>query len=359
MSNAPDAAALLAPLQFARGATAPNRMTLAPMTNQQSNPDGTLGPAELAWLERRARGGFGVVITCAAHISLAGQGWPNELGAFADHLIPGLRELASAIRTHGSLAILQINHAGSRSPSAVTGRRPVSASEYELDLPGFQVPRALEPAEIDQVVADCAAAARRAHQAGFHGVELHGANGYLITQFLSAASNSRTDSYGGALANRARLARESLRAAREAVPDDFLVGIRLSSKGPGLEVAETTQVARWLAEDGADFIDLSGREALPSVRRAVGATPVIAGNRVWTVADALAVRAAGADLVFLASAAIGNPDWPTLAASDPGFEPVREPYDVEHLAQVAVSPAFLAYLRPRPGTLKGESSTPH
>lgn len=343
---------LFAPYEFSRGPVARNRLTVAPMTNRQSNPDGTLGQAEFDWLTRRAAGGFGLVMTCAAHVSPAGQGWANELGAFDDSLIPGLARLAAGVREQWALAIAQINHAGARSPIKVTGLQPVSASEYEGDFPGFVTPHALTIAEIEQTVADFAAAASRAARAGFDGIEIHGANGYLITQFISQASNHRTDAYGGSLANRARLVREILAACRAAVPASFLVGVRLSSVGEGFTVAETTEIAGWLGSDGADFLDLSGRDALPSVaeklRELALTTPVIAGNGVWTAEDAGAVLAAGAQLVFLGSAAIGNPDWP-LAARESGYEPVRRPFTRAHLRSVSVSEGFVRYLNYMPG----------
>lgn len=343
---------IFAPYEFRRGALARNRLTVAPMTNRQSNPDGTLGQAEYDWLTRRAAGGFGIVMTCAAHVSLSGQGWANELGAFDDAHIPGLARLAAGVKAHGALAIAQINHAGARSPAHVTGLQPVSASDYRVDFPGFVTPRPLSGDEIGQTVADFAAAARRAAEAGFDGVEIHGANGYLITQFISAASNRRTDGYGGSLANRARLPREVLGAARAAVPDDFLVGIRLSSQGEGFTVTDTATLAGWLAADGADFLDLSGRTALPAVAQQLvsqaAETPVIAGNGVWTAAQAGEVLDSGAQFVFLGAAAIGNPDWP-IQVGDPGFAPVRKPFPPEHLRDVAVSAAFVRYLRKMPG----------
>jgi 2,4-dienoyl-CoA reductase-like NADH-dependent reductase (Old Yellow Enzyme family) len=348
-------AELFTPYQFERGPVARNRMTVAPMTNRQSHSDGSLGDAEYEWLTRRARGGFGIVMTCAMHVNLLGQGWANALGAFDDSLIPGLSRLAEGVRAQGALAIAQINHAGARAPHHVIGQQSASASDYRVDFPGFVTPRPLTRAEIAQTVADFGAAARRAAAAGFDGVEIHGANGYLITQFISETSNRRNDEYGGSLANRARFAREVLAACRASVADDFLVGVRLSSLGDGFTVSDTASIAGWLARDGADFLDLSGRDALAAVSASLrGAGParpgVFAGNGVWTAPQACDVREAGADFVFLGTAAIGNPDWPLLARQ-PGYEPVRKPFDPAYLSSVSVSDAFLGYLRKMPGML--------
>lgn len=182
---------ILVPYTFGNGKIARNRISLAPMTNRQSSLDGSLGDDELRWLTSRAEGGFGILITCAAHISRQSQGWANELGIFDDRLLPGLRQSTASVQGAGALAIIQINHAESRAPSALTGRQPVSASTFNLDIPGFEVPREITTAEINTVIADFGAATRRAHDAGFDGVELQGANGYLLTQFISTATNRR------------------------------------------------------------------------------------------------------------------------------------------------------------------------
>src|SRR5512134_455186 len=120
---------LFEPLVFRTGFSARNRIVLAPLTNKQSHADGSLGDDELRWLSSRADGGFGVVMTCAAHVSRDGQGWAGELGAFDDALLPGLTRLASALRHRGAASILQMFHGGMRADQTVTGLVPWSASE--------------------------------------------------------------------------------------------------------------------------------------------------------------------------------------------------------------------------------------
>src|SRR6185503_17028244 len=117
------------PLTFRTGLTARNRVVLAPMTNKQSHPDGSLGDDELRWLSSRAEGGFGIVMTCAAHVAKDGQGWPGELGVFDDGLLPGLTRLASALRQSGATSIVQIFHGGLRADPKLIGTVPWSASE--------------------------------------------------------------------------------------------------------------------------------------------------------------------------------------------------------------------------------------
>ena len=119
---------LFDPLTFRTGLTAPNRVVLAPMTNKQSHPDGSLGDDELRWLCSRAEGGFGVVMTCAAHVAKDGQGWPGELGIFGDALLPGLATLATALRERGAVSMVQIFHGGLRADRTVSGAMPWSAS---------------------------------------------------------------------------------------------------------------------------------------------------------------------------------------------------------------------------------------
>ena len=177
-----------------------NRFMLAPLTNLQSHADGCLSDDEFHWLTLRAKGGFGLTMTCAAHVQAQGQGFPGQLGVFSDAHVEGLTRLAAAIKAEGSLAMMQLHHAGMRSPAKLTGGTPVCPSDN-----AETGARALTLAEVEQLAEDFIAAALRAERAGFDGVEIHGAHGYVISQFLSPEINQRTDRYGGSLENRARL----------------------------------------------------------------------------------------------------------------------------------------------------------
>lgn len=351
---------VLIPFRFPRtGRTVANRLVLAAMTNKQSHADGSLGDDELVWLA--ARSSFGIVTTCAAHVSRDGQGWDGELGVFDDTLLPGLTRLAQTLSSAGTLGLVQIFHGGVRAPSRLTGRQPWSASAFQLDAPNFEVPRAATEQDIERTIADFAAAARRSAEAGFAGVEIHGAHGYLITQFLGTVTNTRTDAWGGSLANRARFLREVLAAVKAAVPASFLVGVRLSPEvaDQGVVLEDTLEVARWLVEDGVDFLHVSNWDSFrpPAAhpgsdrmlttwfRDAVGPdVPVIATGGVWTPAQADEVLAHGADLVGLGRAAIGHARWP-LDAAVPGWEPTRPPYTPEHLRENGLSATFVEYMR--------------
>ena len=196
---------------------------------------------------------------------------------------------------------------------------------------------------------------------GWDGVEIHGAHGYLLTQFLSTVDNRRTDAWGGPLPNRARLLREVTRAVRARVPSSFVVGVRLSPEdfgnARGLDLDESLDVAAWLAEDGADFIHLSlwdvarpstkrpTEHAVPQFRERVPSdVRLFVAGKIWTAADAARMFELGADVVALGRAAIGNPDWARLVA-DPSWAPQRPPFAAEELAARALSPGFVSYMR--------------
>jgi len=345
---------LFDPLVFRTGLAASNRIVLAPLTNMQSNADGTLGDDELRWLLSRADGGYGLVMTCAAHVARDGQGWPGELGVFDDALMPGLARLAASLHDRGAVAFVQIFHGGVRADRTVTGVQPWSASDGDGA-------RAATEDDIHRVIGEFADAADRSRRAGFDGVEIHGAHGYLFTQFLSATQNRRTDDWGGPLANRARLLLETLRAVRARVGSSFTVGVRVSPEdfgnARGLDLDESIQTARWLADDSADFIHLSlWQSLLPTTKRpdthaiplfrAVlpGDVKVLAAGAIWTRAEAEQVLSLGADAAVLGRSAIANADWPRRA-SDPMWQPRRPPLTIDDLVDSGLSPRFAESMR--------------
>jgi 2,4-dienoyl-CoA reductase-like NADH-dependent reductase (Old Yellow Enzyme family) len=354
-SKTPAVTDLLSPIAFKNGASAHNRVALAAMTNLQSHADGSLSDAELHWLDCRAEGGFGIVTTCASHVARDGQAWAGELGIFDDSLLPGLEKLASTLHAHGAFSLVQLFHGGLRADAALIGERPWSANDVA------DGPRAATEADLTRVIRQFAEAAVRAHKAGFDGVELHGAHGYLLGQFLSSIDNTRTDGWGGSIENRARLIREVTRAVRASVPASFVVGVRISpedfGQARGLDLDESLQVAKWLVEDGIDFLHLSlwksqnntakrpEQHALQEFRAVVPADVrlFVAGN-LWTRADADQMVALGADIVALGRSGIANPDWPTRIA-DPSWEPKRPPLSAAELVDRGLSPGFVEYMR--------------
>jgi 2,4-dienoyl-CoA reductase-like NADH-dependent reductase (Old Yellow Enzyme family) len=352
---------LLDPVVFPGGARARNRVFLAPLTNSQSHEDGTLSEEELAWLARRAEGGFGLVSTCASHVTRDGKGFPGQLGCFDDSLVPGLSRVATSLRAHGALSVVQLVHAGVRTSRALCGTEPWGMSAVTEPLPGTDAARAGTSEELERVVTSFADAAVRAKEAGFDGVEMHAAHGYLLSASLSVIANRRTDDWGGSLENRMRLVRAVVKSARARLPRPFVIGVRLSPEDwgsiKGLDLDESLTVAATLADDGVDFVHLSLWNAhkntakrpdehpiqlfRAAIRRDV---PIVAAGHVWTRADADHLLSLGADAVALGRSAIVNPDWP-LQCVDPAWQPRRPPVTAQELAAAAVSSVFVDYLR--------------
>lgn len=347
---------LLSPLSLRANVVARNRVFLAPLTNQQSHADGTLSDDELNFLAARADGGFGLVETCAAYVSPEGKAWPGELGVHNDAMRPGLVRLAARIHAAGALAAVQLFHGGMRAKPAVSGLPAWSASAYMES--GEALCRAAAEADLARVVEDFAAAARRCADAGFDVLELHGAHGYLLSQFLSATYNRREDAWGGDLPGRARLLRTVARAVRDAAPGCVLA-VRLSpedfGQARGLDLDESLQLARWLVDDGMELLHLSlwdaaantrkrpEAHAVPLFRDAVGSSVrIVTAGGIWTRAEAEAQRALGADAVALGRVAIAHPDWPAQAMEG---DPTRPPFTPEALRSAKLGDAFVGYMR--------------
>ena len=348
---------LLAPFRFGNGVIAKNRVWLAPMTNLQSHADGTLSDDELNWLARRADGGFGVIETCATYIAEDGRSWDGQLGISADFQNEGLRRLAGTLAARGAVGLVQLFHGGVRANPALNGMPAWSASAVEDD---GVMPRAATRADIEGVIGRFRDAAVRAFEAGFAGVELHGAHGYLFGQFLSVFNNRRSDDWGGSLENRARLVRETVRAIRAAVPRSFIVGVRLSpedsGQAKGLDLDESIAVAADLAEDGVDFLHLSLWTAslnttkrpeshpITLFRAAVPAhIPLVVAGKIWTRHEAEDLLEKGASGVALALSAIANPDWPSSIGA-PTWEPRRPPFTTAELVERGLSAKFAGYM---------------
>lgn len=345
---------------FAHGPSMPNRFMLAPLTNQQSHADGTLSDDEHHWLTMRARGGFGLTMTCAAHVARTGQGFAGQLGCFDDAHLPGLTRLARDIKAQGSLAIAQLHHAGHRSPADLIGEAPVCPSEDPATGA-----RALTEDEVHGVVESFVAAAVRCESAGFDGVELHGAHGYLLCQFLAAELNRRTDAYGGSLENRARPIVEIVEGIRSRCGTDFNLSVRLSPERFGLRTAEIIEVFRWLASSGhVDFIDMSlwdvrkpaadedmaGRgllEIFSALER--GSTRLAAAGKIYSAEDARWVIENGAEMAVIGRGAILHHDFPRRVSADPDFVVRSLPVTRAELLAEGLSDSFVGYMKNWPG----------
>jgi len=335
-----------------------NRFMLAPLTNEQSHEDGRLSDEEFRWLTMRAEGGFGMTMTCAAHVQANGKGFSGQLGIWSDDHLTGLRRLAETIKSHQSVAIAQIHHAGMRSPKEIIGETPVCPSDNEKTGA-----RGLTHAEVKQLIEDFVEAAVRAEKAGFDGVELHGAHSYILCQFFSAEFNHRDDEYGGSLANRSRILFEIIDGVRERCRADFMLGVRLSAERFGMKLGESIEIAqRLMTEDKIDFLDMSLWDVFkePEEEQYKGRTLMsyfteldrhntclgVVG-KIRTPKEAEDTLAAGADWIMLGRAAMLQHDFPNRYIADPSFKPVEMPVTRKYLADEGMSEKFQVYVHGR------------
>lgn len=351
------------PITFACGTTMKNRFMLAPLTNQQSHENGQLSEDELKWLTMRAEGGFGLVMTCASHVQEVGKGFPGQLGIFSDDLNAGHINLVCDIKAQGSLAVIQLHHAGMRTPTELIKTQPVCPSDNEKTKA-----RGLDLDEVKQLKEDFIAAAIRAKACGYDGVEVHGAHGYILTQFLSAEINKRTDIYGGSLANRARLLFEIVDAIRNQCGSDFLVGVRLSPERFGMDIDEVKWVCQQLIDGGnIDFLDISLWDTFKMPHEEKYQSHSLLGHfkslnfktvkwtvagKIGTAADVQKVLDAGVDFVSIGTSAILHHDFPELVMGNPNFEPIAMPVSEAHLINEGLGKNFISYLKRWPDFIK-------
>ncbi len=344
------------PITFPCGIRSKNRFMLAPMTNTQSHDDGTLSEDEYRWLTMRAKGGFGITMTCAAHVQEVGKGFPGQLGIFDDKHLPGHQRLSAGIKAHDSIALVQLHHAGMRSPEDVIGQAPVCPSPQSK-----YGARGLSLEEVYELRDDFIAAAVRAQKSGYDGVEVHGAHGYILTQFLSSDINQRTDAYGGSLENRSRLLFEIVTGIRQQCGLDFLLGIRLSPERFGLKLTEMKQIVQQFIEEGKiDFLDISlwdvfklpeeaehqDRSLLEHFARLErGPVRLTVAGKIRTGAEVQRVLDAGVDFVSIGRAAILHHDFPNRVIENPAFIPIDTPVSEAYLRKEGLGEKFVHYMR--------------
>ncbi|WP_201006373.1 NADH-dependent flavin oxidoreductase [Paenibacillus glycanilyticus] len=316
---------------FPNGVEVKNRIVMAPMTHSSSNDDGTVTDAELEYYARRSEGA-GMVITACIYVSPNGKGFPGEFAGDSDAMIPGLTRLAETIKAKGAKAILQIFHGGRRVPPAlVPNGDVVSASAVAATESPDVVPRELKHEEIEAIIRDFGETTRRAALAGFDGVEIHGANTYLLQQFYSPHSNRRNDQWGGDIDRRLTfplaVVDEVKRAAAEHAKGPFLVGYRFSPEEPetpGLTMEDTFRLLDELAQKDLDYLHVSlfdfrskpARGADDSktrlewiAERVAGRVPVIGVGSIHSADDAIEAQQTGIPLVAIGRVLLTDPDW--------------------------------------------------
>jgi 2,4-dienoyl-CoA reductase-like NADH-dependent reductase (Old Yellow Enzyme family) len=327
-----------------RSVTVKNRIMLSPMC-QYSARDGMPNAWHMQHLGARAAGGAGIVCTEATHVEPRGRITPHCLGLWNDSQGEALAPIAQFIESQGAVPAIQLGHAGRKASVSRPweGNQPLApaAGGWETIAPSrvryserFSIPKAMEPADIAAVTNAFRAAARRAREAGFKLLELHGAHGYLFHQFLSPASNARSDDYGGSLENRARLLVETIDAVRREWPLDLPLSVRLSCTDwapGGWAMEDTLELCRVLKARGdVDLIDCSSggndaRQQIPlhpgyqvgfadRIRREAGlATAAVGLIHSPDMAEEI-IANGRADIVVLGRTLLADPVWPLKAA---------------------------------------------
>ncbi|MGE7827320.1 NADH-dependent flavin oxidoreductase [Paenibacillus sp. NPDC093718] len=355
---------------FKSGVTIKNRVVMSPMTTWSSNDDLTISDEEVSYYKQRVNG-VGLVITGCTQVLPNGQGFTNEFAGYSDDFIPSLQKLADAAKSGGAPAILQIFHAGNK---AIPGLDAVSASasKAEADNP-FEISvetRELSHEEILSIIRAFGDTTRRAIEAGFDGVEIHGAHGFLIQNFWSPATNKRTDQWGGSLENRLRfplaIIEEIKKVIEKHATKPFLLGYRLSpeesSKVDGLRMKDTYELIDFLVEQNLDYIHASldhvASKPVDSqdektrleliLERANGKVPVLAAGSMLTPDDALKAVELGLPLVAIGHALIMNPDWVEKVENGREAE-VETELDVSKLDQLHIPGKLWDQIQASPG----------
>ncbi|MGE4426192.1 MAG: NADH:flavin oxidoreductase/NADH oxidase family protein [Solirubrobacteraceae bacterium] len=333
-----------APLELPGGARLPNRIAKSAMSEQLADRRNAPTDDLVRLYERWGAGGAGLLVTGNVMVDRRQLGEPRNVVVDDERDIGRLAAWARAGRRHGSQVWVQINHPG-RQALIVAGRhRPVAPSAVAPEIPGYVRPRELTGGEIEEIVERFARTARIVRDAGFDGVQVHGAHGYLVSQFLSPRANQRDDAWGGDAERRRRFVLEVVRAVRAAVGPDFPVGIKLNSadfqKG-GFTAEESAAVLEALAAEGLDLLEISGgtyeapamvgavrestarREAYfleyaETVRDRVGGVPLmVTGGFRGAAAMRDAVSGGGCDVVGIARPLAVDPDGARRVLEDP------------------------------------------
>lgn len=275
---------LFQPLAF-RNLSVKNRVFRSNISGRFDNYDGSGTQARINWELKFARGGVGAIISSFVPVSIRGRILPNYATIHRDEAIPFWRRLGEQVHEHDCRYILQLSHAGRQQDAGGVenlGKKALSSTSRTESFHGFQC-SAMTTAEIKSTIQDFAAGARRARTAGLDGIELHGANGYLITQFLSSGINDRRDEYGGSLENRARFVLEVVRAIRQEVGADFHLQMKISAvddnnavipwEKRGNTLEDSIQICQWLEAAGVDAIHVSAGSLFPHPRNPMGGFP--------------------------------------------------------------------------------------
>ncbi|RXZ81757.1 NADH-dependent flavin oxidoreductase [Paenibacillaceae bacterium] len=314
---------------FPNGRTIKNTLVMAPMTTYSSNKDEFFSEQELRYYENRSKD-VGMLITAALSVSVDGHGFFNHVSLDSDRNVARFGEFTANLKNEGAVIVAQLIHAGKLALPAEIGENDVIApSSIPTKRPGYAIPKEMTYEQAERIINDFYEATKRAIKAGFDGVELHGANGYLIQQFFSPYSNQRKDQWGGTIQNRLRFPLAVVQAVQKAVaelkPDHFIVGYRLSPEETGqtgIALSDTKLLINALIQQKIDYIHFSlrqfnqkgirpetknveiGRELIDLINRRV---PVIGVGKIKSLEAVIAARSYGYDLVAIGTALLFQP----------------------------------------------------
>jgi 2,4-dienoyl-CoA reductase-like NADH-dependent reductase (Old Yellow Enzyme family) len=350
---------------FKNGAVINNRIVFAPTTLRSSFEEGSISPIEEDYYKMRA-GGPGLLISEVAYVIDSQKGFEGQIGAANENHLVSLKKLAVAMKSGGQKAVLQIFAAGSRSNTRILRGKPLLSAS---DIPTYksdEIPQEMTEKEIQDTIQAFGDATRLAIEAGFDGVEIHGANLYLIQQFLSPATNHRKDNWGGDFNHRINFPLSVLSEVlitRHENPD-FLVGYRLSPEEPfedGLRIEETIEFAKILADSGIDYLHLSLQQfdqspfKSPEITRPIVAlfkaalpsdVPLITVGMVRRPKDAQAAIGIGADFVALGRQLIAEPNW-VQKVENGEEEAIRYAMSKSDYELLKISPSLSSWLETR------------
>ncbi len=350
---------------FANGATVKNRIVIPPMTETSALQDGTVSLDELRYFDIHT-GGAGMFISPVANVTADGKGFEGELSVADDQFLPGLAKMASTMKQNGTRAILQIFHAGRMSNSKISrGTQTVSASAIAAPRPGAETPRELSNDEIEQIIEAFGQATRRAIQAGFDGIELHGANTYLLQQFFSPNSNQRTDHWGGSVEKRMNFALAVIDRVHQAVEQyadrPFIVGYRISPEEietPGIRIEDTLRFIDVLADQPISYLHISMGYAwrtslnnknddeplIKKIQRQLhGRLPLISVGSLETPADVEKIMDAGIEFAAMGRESLREPQW--VEKVEAGQEDaIRYTLSTTDFDELGINPSFQQFL---------------
>ena len=308
-----------------------NPMVMAPMTTFSGNLDGTVSNEELNYYKARSKN-IGTVITATTYISESGKGFSGQFAAYSDKFIPSLKSLADTIKSEGAIAILQIFHAGRMAlANEIPSGETISASAIPAERVDAITPREMTEKEIEDTIKDFGKVTRRAIEAGFDGVEIHGANTYLIQQFFSPHSNRRQDSWGGSVEKRMKFILAIIDEVKKVVKEqgkvNFIIGYRFSpeeAENPGITLEDSIKLVDVLADQGLSYLhaslsdfwqssirDVEDKESIvfKIINTIKGRVPFIGVGSIHTPEEAVKALESGSDFIALGKEIIMEPEW--------------------------------------------------